>query len=158
MSLPTYDRRVLISKALTEASAMSDSNKPLQDMEEGADDMTKYSKLFLQFLKKEVFQDRTSISVEEAVTLVAALMDLSVSLLSKFRNEPIDATKATEIGRDAFMQMVDRLGFNSGQMRKSTIYTYRFHCDFHSVDFPISAPRIAIFKRPELGGASSNAN
>ena len=117
------DRRVLIGKHGTEGLAMSDSNKPLQDMEEGADDMTKYSKLFLQFLKKEVFQDRTSISVEEAVTLVAALMDLSVSLLSKFRNEPIDATKATEIGRDAFMQMVDRLGFNSGQMRKSTIYT-----------------------------------
>jgi len=123
MSLPTYDRRVLISKAPADASAMSDSDKPLQDMEEGADDMTKYSKLFLQFLKKEVFQDRTSISVEEAVTLVAALMDLSVSLLSKFRNEPIDSTKATEIGRDAFMQMVDKLGFNNGQIRKSTIYT-----------------------------------
>src|SRR5256712_7106026 len=97
MSLPTYDRRVLISKALTDASAMSDTNKPLQDMEEGADDMTKYSKLFLQFLKKEVFQDRTSISVEEAVTLVAALMDLSVSFLSKFPNEPIAATNATQI-------------------------------------------------------------
>jgi len=123
MSFPTYDRRVLIRKALTDAPAMSDSDKPLQDMEEGADDMTKYSKLFLEFLKKEVFQDRKSITVEEAVTLVAALMDLSVSLLSKFRNEPIDSTKATEIGRDAFMQMVDRLGFNNGQVRKSTIYT-----------------------------------
>ena len=123
MSFPTYDRRVLIRKALTDAPAMSDSDKPLQDMEEGADDMTKYSKLFLEFLKKEVFQDRKSITVEEAVTLVAALMDLSVSLLSKFRNEPIDSTKATEIGRDAFMQMVDRLGFNNGQIRKSTIYT-----------------------------------
>src|SRR2546428_8782890 len=110
MSLPTYDQRVLISKALTDASAMSDTNKPLQDMEEGADDMTKYSKLFLQFLKKEVFQDRTSISVEEAVTLVAALIGLSVSLLSKIRNEPIDATKATEIRPDAFMQIVGRLG------------------------------------------------
>ncbi len=123
MSFPTYDRRVLISKALTHASAMSDSDKTLHDMEEGADDMTKYSKLFLQFLKKEVFQDRKSITVDEAVTLVAALMDLSVSLLSKFRNEPIDSTKATEIGRDAFMQMVDKLGFNTGQIRKSTIYT-----------------------------------
>jgi thiazole synthase ThiGH ThiG subunit len=102
---------------------MSGSDKILHDMEEGADDMTKYSKLFLQFLKKEVFQDRKSITVDEAVTLVAALMDLSVSLLSKFRNEPIDSTKATEIGRDAFMQMVDKLGFNNGQVRKSTIYT-----------------------------------
>jgi len=123
MSFPTQNRRVLISKPLTDPSAMSDSDKTLQDMEEGTDDMTKYSKLFLEFLKKEVFQDRKSISVEEAVTLVAALMDLSVSLLSKFRNEPIDSTKATEIGRDAFMQMVDRLGFNNGQIRKSTIYT-----------------------------------
>ena len=123
MSFPTYDRRVLISKALTHASAMSDSDKTLHDMEDGADDMTKYSKLFLQFLKREVFQDRKSITVDEAVTLVAALMDLSVSLLSKFRNEPIDSTKATEIGRDAFMQMVDKLGFNTGQVRKSTIYT-----------------------------------
>ena len=123
MGFPTQNRRVLISKPLTDPSAMSDSDKTLQDMEEGTDDMTKYSKLFLEFLKKEVFQDRKSISVEEAVTLVAALMDLSVSLLSKFRNEPIDATKATEIGRDAFMQMVDKLGFNNGQIRKSTIYT-----------------------------------
>src|SRR3989442_10073918 len=123
MSFPTDDRRVLNSKALNDASAMEDTNKPLQDMEEGADDMTKYSKLFLEFLKKEVFQDRKSISVEEAVTLVAALMDLSVSLLSKFRNEPIDSTKATEISRDAFMQMVDKLGFYNGQIRKSTIYT-----------------------------------
>src|SRR3989442_7462133 len=123
MSLPTYDRRVIMSKALTDVSAMSDSEKPLQDMEEGADDMTKYSKLFLEFLKKEVFQDRKSITVEEAVTLVAALMDLSVSLLAKFRNEPIDSTKATEIGRDAFIQMVDRLGVNKRPMRQSTIYT-----------------------------------
>src|SRR2546426_12484869 len=106
---------------------MSDSNKTLHDMEEGAADMTKYSKLFLEFLKKEVFQDRKSISVEEAVTLVADLMDLSVSLLSKFRNEPIDSTKATEIGRDAFIQMVERMGFYNGQKRKSTIYNKRYH-------------------------------
>src|SRR2546422_8435512 len=96
------DRRVLIGKHGTEGLAMSDSKKTLHDMEEGADDMTKYSKLFLQFLKKEVFQDRKSITVEEAVTLVAALMGLSVSLLSKFRNQPIDSTKATEISPDSF--------------------------------------------------------
>src|SRR5438445_9817178 len=133
MSLPTYDRRVLISKALTVASAMSDSDKPLQDMEEGTDDMTKYSKLFLQFLKKEVFQDRTSISVEEAVTLVAALMDLSVSLLSKFRNEPIDSTKQQKKVETPLCRWATSRVLTVAQCESSPFTTNRFICTFTQV-------------------------
>ena len=123
MSLATYDRRVLISKPLTDALAMSDSDKAFQDMEQSADSMTKYSNMMLEFIKKEIFHDRKSISVEEAVTLVAALTDLSVSLLAKFHTEPIESTRATEIGRDVFKHIVAKLGFNTGQPRKSTLYT-----------------------------------
>ena len=57
------------------------------------------------------------------MTLVAALTDLSVSLLAKFHTEPIESTRATEIGRDVFKHMVAKLGFNTGQLRKSTLYT-----------------------------------
>jgi hypothetical protein len=101
---------------------MSDSDKTLQDMEEGGDGMTKYGNMILEFVKKEVFQDRKNVSVEEIVTLVAALTDLSVSLLAKFRKEPIDTSRATEIGRDVFRHMVGKIGFDVGQLGKSSLY------------------------------------
>jgi hypothetical protein len=101
---------------------MSDSDKILQDMEEGGDGMTKYGNMILEFVKKEVFQDRKNVSVEEIVTLVAALTDLSVSLLAKFRKEPIDTSRATEIGRDVFRHMVGKIGFDVGQLGKSSLY------------------------------------
>ena len=101
---------------------MSDSDKVLQDMEEGGDGMTKYGNMILEFVKKEVFQDRKNVSVEEIVTLVAALTDLSVSLLAKFRKEPIDTSRATEIGRDVFRHMVGKIGFDLGQLSKPSLY------------------------------------
>lgn len=101
---------------------MSDSDKVLQDMEESGDGMTKYGNMMLDFIKKEVFQDRKNISVEEMVTLVAALTDLSVSLLAKFRKEPIETAQATEIGREVFRHMVGKIGFDLGQLRKSSLY------------------------------------
>jgi len=101
---------------------MSDSDKSLQDMEEGGDGMTKYGNMMLEFIKKEIFEERTNISVEEVVTLVAALTDLSVSLLSKFRKDPIDPSRATEIGRDVFKHMVGKIGFDVGQLGKSSLY------------------------------------
>jgi len=101
---------------------MSDSDKILQDMEEGGDGMTKYGNMILEFVKKEVLQDRKNVSVEEIVTLVAALTDLSVSLLAKFRKEPIDTSRATEIGRDVFRHMVGKIGFDVGQLGKSSLY------------------------------------
>jgi hypothetical protein len=103
-------------------STMSDSDKILQDMEEGGDSMTKYGNMILEFVKKEVFQDRKNVSVEEIVTLVAALTDLSVSLLAKFRKEPIDPLRATDIGRDVFKHMVGKIGFDVGQLGKSSLY------------------------------------
>jgi hypothetical protein len=102
---------------------MSDSDKVLQDMEESGDGMTKYGNMMLEFIKREVFQERKNISVEEVVTLVAALTDISVSLLSKFRKEPVDPSRATEIGRDVFKNMVGKIGFDMGQLSKPTIYT-----------------------------------
>jgi hypothetical protein len=78
--------------------------------------------MILEFVKKEVFQDRKNVSVEEIVTLVAALTDLSVSLLAKFRKEPIDTSRATEIGRDVFRHMVGKIGFDVGQLGKSSLY------------------------------------
>ncbi len=102
---------------------MSDSDKILHDMEEGSDGMTKYSNLILEFIKRELFQDRKRISVEEVVTLAAALTDLSVSLLAKFHTEPIDPSRATEIGRDVFKDMVSKLGFTTGHVRQSSLYT-----------------------------------
>ncbi len=85
--------------------------------------MTKYSNLLLEFIKKEVFKERTNVTVEEVVTLVAALTDLSVSLLAKFRKDPMDESHAAEIGRDVFKHMVGKLGFDMGQLRKSTMYS-----------------------------------
>ena len=102
---------------------MSDSGKVLQDMEEGGEGMTKYGNMLLEFIKREVFQERKNVSVEEVVTLVAALTDISVSLLSKFRKEPVDPSRATEIGRDVFKHMVGKIGFDMGQLSKPTIYT-----------------------------------
>jgi len=101
---------------------MSDSDKALQDMEEGGEGMTKYGNMMLEFIKKEIFEERKNISVEEVVTLVAALTDLSVSLLSKFRKDPIDPSRATEIGRDVFKHMVGKIGFDVGQLGKSSLY------------------------------------
>jgi len=101
---------------------MSDSDKSLQDMEEGGEGMTKYGNMMLEFIKKEIFEERMNVSVEEVVTLVAALTDLSVSLLSKFRKDPIDPSRATEIGRDVFKHMVGKIGFDVGQLGKSSLY------------------------------------
>lgn len=103
-------------------TSMSDSDKILQDMEEGGDGMTKYSNMLLEFIKREVFQERKNVSVEEVVTLVAALTDLSVSLLAKFRKEPIDTSRAAEIGREVFKHMVGKLGFDLGQLSKPSMY------------------------------------
>lgn len=101
---------------------MSDTDKTLHDMEEGGDGMAKYGNMILEFIKKEVFQERKNVSVEEVVTLVAALTDLSVGLLAKFRKEPIDTSQATEIGRDVFKHMVGKIGFDIGQLKKSSLY------------------------------------
>lgn len=84
--------------------------------------MAKYGNMILEFIKKEVFQERKNVSVEEVVTLVAALTDLSVGLLAKFRKEPIDTSQATEIGRDVFKHMVGKIGFDIGQLKKSSLY------------------------------------
>jgi hypothetical protein len=101
---------------------MSDSDRVLQDMEEGGHGMTKYGNMMLEFIKKEIFEERKNVSVEEVVTLVAALTDLSVSLLSKFRKDPVEPSRATEIGRDVFKHMVARIGFDVGQLGKSSLY------------------------------------
>lgn len=92
-------------------------------MKEQGDGMTKYSNMILEFIKKDVFQDRKNVSVEEVVTLVAALTDLSVSLLAKFRKEPIDPSRTAEIGRDLFKQMVGKLGFKAEQLGRPSLYT-----------------------------------
>jgi hypothetical protein len=103
---------------------MSDpEEKILHDMEEGGEGMTKYSNMMLEFIKKEIFQERKNVSAEEIVTLVAALTDLSVSLLAKFRKEPMEQTRVAEIGRDAFKQIVGKLGFDMGQLERSHLYT-----------------------------------
>jgi hypothetical protein len=98
-------------------------DKILHDMEEGGDGMTKYSNMMLDFIKKEIFQERKNVSAEEIVTLVAALTDLSVSLLAKFRKEPMDEAQVAEIGRDAFKHIVGRLGFDMRQLTRATLYT-----------------------------------
>lgn len=98
---------------------MSEPDKRiLPDMEEGEDSMTKYSNMMLDFIKKEIFGDRANIAVEEMVTLSAALTDLSVSLLAKFRKEPMEASQTAIIGRDVFRFMVSKLGFETGQIPK----------------------------------------
>ena len=101
---------------------MSDSGI-LRDMEEGGDGMTKYSNMILEFIKRDIFQDRKNVSVEEVVTLVAALTDLSVGLLAKLRKEPLDESRTAEIGRDLFKQIVGRLGFKAEQLGRPSLYT-----------------------------------
>src|SRR5881296_2734715 len=91
---------------------MTDSGPVLSDMEEGGDGMAKYARMVLEFIKKDVFEDRKQVSVEEVVTLIAALTDISVTLLSKFRKDEVDPSKATEVGRDVFRYLVGRLGFD----------------------------------------------
>jgi hypothetical protein len=101
---------------------MTDSGPVLSDMEEGADGMAKYSRMILEFVKKDIFEDRKQVSVEEVVTLVAALTDISVSLLSRFHKEEVEPAKATEAGRDVFKYMVGRLGFDIDKLARSNIY------------------------------------
>lgn len=98
-------------------------DRVLHDMEESEDGMTKYSNMVLEFIKKEVFQDRKNVSAEEIVTLVAALTDLSVSLLARFRKEPLEEARVAEIGRDVFKQIIGKLGFDLGQLRRPSLYT-----------------------------------
>jgi len=81
-------------------------------MEEGSEGMVKYATMVLDFIKKDVFKDRRQVTVEEVVTLIAALTDISVTLLSKFRKDEVDPSKATEVGRDVFRYLVGRLGFD----------------------------------------------
>ena len=85
--------------------------------------MTKYSNMMLEFIKKEVFHERKNVSADEIVMLVAALTDLSVSLLAKFRKEPLDESRVAEIGRDVFKSIVGKLGFDMGQLGRSPLYT-----------------------------------
>ena len=85
--------------------------------------MTKYANMILEFIKKDIFQERKNVSVEEVVTLVAALTDLSVSLLAKFRKDPMDPSRTAEIGRDLFKQMVGKLGFETGHLGRPSLYT-----------------------------------
>jgi hypothetical protein len=102
---------------------MSEPNDVLHDIEEGGDGLTKYSQMILDFVQKEIFQERKNVSVEEVVTLVAALTDLAVDLLAKFRKEPMDPSRVAEIGREIFKQMVGKVGFDLGQIGKPQLYT-----------------------------------
>lgn len=102
---------------------MTNPDNTLQDIEEGAEGMTKYSKLILEFMKREVFKDRQNISVEEAITLVAAFTDISVNLLAKFHKEPLDSSKSAAVGRDVFKYMVSQLGFDTAKLRRPSFYT-----------------------------------
>lgn len=95
----------------------------LHDMEEGGDGMTRYSNMMLEFIKKEIFHDRKNVSAEEIVTLVASLTDLSVSLLAKFRKEPLEDARVAEIGREAFKQIIGKLGFDMGHLGRPHLYT-----------------------------------
>src|SRR5437867_12346566 len=101
---------------------MTDSGPVLSDMEEGGDGMAKYARMVLEFIKKAVFEDRKQVSVEEVVTLIAALTDISVSLLAKFRKDEVDLPKATEVGRDAVKYMVGRLGVDIDTLGTPKIY------------------------------------
>jgi len=102
---------------------MTDSDRVLHDMEEGSDGMVKYATMVLDFIKKDVFQYRKQISVEEVVTLIAALTDISVTLLSKFRKDEVDPSRATEVGRDVFRYLVGRIGFDVDHLTgKPNIY------------------------------------
>ena len=85
--------------------------------------MVKYATMLLDFIKTDVFKGRKQVSVEEVVTLIAALTDISVTLLSKFRKDEVDPSKATEVGRDVFRYLVGRLGFDVDHLAgKSDIY------------------------------------
>ncbi len=95
----------------------------LHDIEEGGDGLTKYSQMILEFVRKEIFQERKNVSVEEVVTLVAALTDIAVDLLAKFRKEPMDPSRVAEVGREIFKQMVSKIGFDLGQIGKPQLYT-----------------------------------
>ena len=92
-------------------------------MEEGSDGMTKYSNMLLEFIKQDIFQNRKNVSVEEVATLVAALTDLSVTLLANFRKDPLDPGRTAEIGRDLFKQMIGKLGFDTARLAKPSVYT-----------------------------------
>ncbi len=81
-------------------------------MEEGSEGMVKYATMVLDYIKKDVFKDRKQVTVEEVVTLIAALTDISVTLLAKFRKDEVDSSKATEVGRDVFRYLVGGLGFD----------------------------------------------
>ena len=102
---------------------MSEPNEVLHDIEEGGDGLTKYSRMLLDFVRKEVFQERKNVSVEEVVTLVAALTDVAVDLLAKFRKEPMDQSRLAEIGRELFKQMVGKVGFDLKQVGRPQLYT-----------------------------------
>jgi hypothetical protein len=102
---------------------MSEPNEVLHDIEEGGDGLTKYSQMILDFVKKEVFQERKNVSVEEVVTLVAALTDIAVDLLAKFRKEPMEPSRVAEIGREIFKQMIGKVGFDLGQIGRPQLYT-----------------------------------
>jgi hypothetical protein len=102
---------------------MSGSNEILPDIEEGGDGLTKYSQMILDFIRKEIFQERKNVSVEEVVTLVAALTDIAVDLLAKFRKEPMDPARVAEVGREIFKQMVGKVGFDLGQIGRPQLYT-----------------------------------
>jgi hypothetical protein len=102
---------------------MTSPDTPLHDMEEGSEGMVKYATMLLDFIKTDVFKGRKQVTVEEVVTLIAALTDISVTLLSKFRKEQVDPSKATEVGRDVFRYLVGRLGFDVDHLAgKSNIY------------------------------------
>ena len=102
---------------------MTGPDSVLHDMEEDSEGMVKYAIMVIGFIKKDVFQDRKQVSVEEVVTLIAALTDISVTLLSKFRKDEVNPSKATEVGRDVFRYMVGRLGFDTDQLAgKPNIY------------------------------------
>lgn len=102
---------------------MPESDNVLSDIEEGEDGITKYSQMLLGFIRKEIFQDRKNVSVEEVVTLVAALTDLAVDLLAKFRKEPMEPSRVAEIGREVFKLMVGKVGFELGQLQRPQLYT-----------------------------------
>src|SRR5437870_11580806 len=102
---------------------MSESDKVLRDMEEGGDGMTKYGNMLLEFIKKEIFQERKNVSVEEIVTLIATLTDVSVGLLANFRQDPMADPRVAEIGRDEINHMAGRLGCDIGQIVWPPLYT-----------------------------------
>lgn len=102
---------------------MPESNDVLADIEEGGDGIAKYSRMLLEFIRRDIFQDRKNVSVEEVVTLVAALTDLAVDLLAKFRKEPMDPSRVAEIGRELFKLMVGKVGFEPGQLQRPQLYT-----------------------------------